>query len=138
VNNGGRLRLVLRGLLPLLLLAGSHAACSGGEEGDGAAAEVTVQRYEVRGEVTRLPSPPADALYLRHEAIAGFVGIDGEVVGMDSMTMPFPVGEGVELDGVEVGDKVGFTLEVEWEGDPPYRITGVEELGAETVLDLGA
>ena len=74
---------------------------------------------------------------MRHEAMPGFVGIDGEVVGMESMTMPFPVGEGVELDGVEVGDKVGFTLEVEWEGDPPYRITRVEELGAETVLDLG-
>jgi hypothetical protein len=56
---------------------------------------------------------------------------------MDSMTMPFPLAEGVELDGVEPGDKVGFTLEVEWEGDPPYRITTLEELGAETVLDLG-
>lgn len=135
--------LVLRsgpcGLLALLLLAASHAACSGDPreaDGEGEAPGV-VQRYEVRGEVTRLPSAGVDALSVRHEAMPGFVGIDGEVVGMESMTMPFPVGEGVELDGVEVGDKVGFTLEVEWEGDPPYRITRVEELGADTVLDLG-
>jgi len=122
---------VVRCLLPLLLVAG----CAGrGDEGEG---EPVVQRYEVRGEVTRLPSTGADALYVRHEAIPGFVDMDGEVVGMESMAMPFPLAEEVALDGVEVGDKVRFTLEVEWEGDPPYRITRIEELGAETVLDLG-
>jgi hypothetical protein len=116
----------------------SMAACSGGAERaareEGAAA---VQRYEVRGEVTRLPSAAEPALFVRHEAVPEFVDMDGEVVGMDSMTMPFPLSEGVGLDGVEPGDKVRFTLEVEWEGDPPYRITRVEELAAGTALDLG-
>jgi len=129
----GTFRPLLGPLALLLLVAG---CAEGGREGD-AEAEAAVQRYEVRGEVTRLPSAGVDALSVRHEAIPGFVGIDGEVVGMESMTMPFPLAEGVAPDGLEVGDKVGFTLEVEWEGDPPYRITRIEALGAETVLDLG-
>lgn len=120
-------------LLPLLLLT----ACSQPAIEADLEPETVVERYEVRGEVVRLPSAEADALTVRHEAIPGFVGVDGQVVGMDSMTMPFPLAEGVALDGVEVGDKVEFTLEVAWEGDPPYRITRVEELGAETVLDFG-
>jgi hypothetical protein len=87
--------------------------------------------------VTRLPSAAEPALYVRHEAVPGFVDMDGEVVGMDSMTMPFPLAEGVGLEGVAPGDRVRFTLEVEWEGDPPYRITRIEELAAGTELDLG-
>lgn len=133
--NKGHLYPALRCLLALPFLVAPLAACSGSEEEE--RGEVVVQRYEVQGEVTRLPSPGAEALYVRHEAIPGFVDMDGDVVGMESMAMPFPLAEGVALDGVEVGDKVEFTLEVEWEGDPPYRITRVEELGAETLLDLG-
>jgi hypothetical protein len=91
----------------------------------------------VRGEVTRLPSAAEPALFVRHEAIPGFVDMDGEVVAMESMTMPFPLAAGVALAGIAPGDRVRFTLEVEWEGDPPYRITRVEKLAAGTVLDLG-
>ena len=122
-----------------LLLPLAGAACSGSvQQGAGAGeASPAVQRYEVRGEVNRLPAASADALFVRHEAIPGFVDMDGEVVGMDSMTMPFPLADGVDLAGIQPGDKVRFTLEVEWEGDPPYRITRVEELPAATALDLG-
>lgn len=123
--------------LVLVLLPLAAAACSGGAPSEGERTAPAVQRYEVRGEVTRLPSAAENALFVRHEAIPGFVDVDGEVVGMDSMAMPFPLAGGVELAGVEAGDKVRFTLEVEWEGDPPYRITRVEELPAATALDLG-
>ncbi len=119
------------GVLPSL------AACSGAAERVGNDGAAVVQRYELRGEVTRLPSAAEPALSVHHEAVPGFVGIDGEVVGMESMTMPFPLAEGVALEGVAPGDRVRFTLEVEWEGDPPYRITRIEELAAGTALDLG-
>lgn len=126
-------RPLLRCLLLLSLVA---PACSRGVQ-PGDPETPAVQSYEVRGEVTRLPSAAEPALYVRHEAVPGFVDMDGEVVGMDSMTMPFPLAEGVALEGIAPGDRVRFTLEVEWEGDPPYRITRIEELAAGTELDLG-
>lgn len=96
-----------------------------------------VQRYEVRGVVGGLPTESSPALTVRHEAVPDFVDFEGEVVGMDSMSMPFPLADGVDITGIEPGDKVAFTLEVEWEGDVPYRISRIEELPAETELDLG-
>ena len=129
-----------------LSLSALLAACTGGK-GNAAPASAAsetaaprrVQTYEGRGEVTALPDPadPSTALIIRHEAIDDFADIDGDVVGMDAMTMPFPVSDEVSLAGLAPNDQVSFTLEVEWEGDPPYRITRVEELGADTVLDLG-
>lgn len=96
-----------------------------------------IQRYEARGVVSRLPSESAPALYVRHETIPDFVGYDGEVSAMESMTMPFPLAGGIDLAGIEPGDKVAFTLEVEWESDDPYRISRIEELPPGTPLDLG-
>jgi hypothetical protein len=88
--------------------------------------------------VTRVPDPPqpqAD-LVIRHEAVDDFVGIDGEAVGMDSMTMELPVADGVPFGAVEAGDKVAFTLEVTWRGDLPFRIVAIEELPADTALEF--
>lgn len=112
--------------LPLLGLA---AGCGGGGG--------EVARYESRGVVVAVPDPGDELtnLRIRHEAIDDFRSIDGEVVGMDSMTMPFPLAEGVTLAGIEVGDPVAFTLEVEWDGDLPYRISRIEELPAGTELE---
>ena len=93
----------------------------------------------MRGQVTALPDPsdPLSNLRLRHEAVDDFVGMDGEVVGMDSMNMPFPVAEGLSLEGLEVGDPVVFTLEVDWDGDPAYQVTRIERLpeGTELIWD---
>lgn len=109
-------------------------ACSGGGMADDGAG--ALQTYQVRGEVTRLAAEQG-ALYIRHEAIDDFVGIDGEVVGMSAMTMPFPLAEGVGVDGVAAGDKVRFTLEVEWSAEElPYRITRVERLPEDTELEF--
>ena len=99
-----------------------------------------VQTYEMRGVVAGLPDPndPSKEFLIHHEAVADFTDIDGDVVGMDSMTMPFPLAEGVSLAGLAVGDKVRFTLEVEWDGDPPYRITRIDKLPPDSALDFGA
>jgi hypothetical protein len=110
----------------------------GGEEGVDEPARVVT--YEVRGEVLAVPDPedPASRLLIRHEAVDGFEDIDGEVVGMDSMAMPFPLAPEASVDAIAPGDKVRFTLEVSWEGDPPYRITALEPLAPDTELTYRA
>lgn len=92
--------------------------------------------YEIRGIVRQLPSArsPGSTLQIRHEAIPDFVKADGEVVGMQSMTMPFAVADEALLAGLDVGDKVAATIEVRWQGKDPLRITALEKLPPETVL----
>ncbi|MEM7483271.1 MAG: copper-binding protein [Acidobacteriota bacterium] len=107
------------------------------------AADSSSQRreiYQVRGEIRSMPgqSEVASALYLRHEAIPDFVGIEGDVVGMPTMTMPFPVAESVNLDAFQRGDRVSATLEVTWDGDPPFQLIAIEALPADTQLDFEA
>lgn len=101
------------------------------------AAASDVQSYEVRGQITGLPddADPQANLTIRHEAIDEFVSMNGEVVGMSSMSMPFPVAEDVDLEGMEVGSKVRFTLTVDWEGDPAYQVTSMEPLPEDTELE---
>ncbi len=121
--------LLLIGLLinaaALSLLA---TGCSGKDSGG--------RVYTLRGQVIELPDPanPATGLTLNHEAIDGFVDRSGEMVGMDPMSMPFPVADGLPLDGIQVGDVVEVKLAVDWEGDPEVAITEVRELPAGTKL----
>jgi Cu/Ag efflux protein CusF len=124
----------------LTACAGGGGKAQPGAAASEAAAPRKVATYEGRGEVTGLPDPndPSTSLTLRHEAIDDFTDIDGDVVGMDPMTMPFPLADGVSLAGLAPGDKVSFTLEVEWEGDPPYRIVRIDKLPPETPLDFRA
>jgi hypothetical protein len=75
-------------------------------------------------------------LVIRHEAIPDFAGIDGAQVGMSSMAMPFPVAPAVSLEGIAPGDKIAFTLEVDWDGDPAYRVARLEKLPDETELSF--
>ena len=70
------------------------------------------------------------------EAMPDFVGVSGEVEGMDSMTMPFPVAAEVDLDGFAVGDPVRFDLEVDWQADRPIAVTAMVKLPPETELAL--
>lgn len=82
--------------------------------------------YEVSGELLRLPTPGKTEVLIRHEAIPGFRDEAGKEVGMDAMTMPFPLASGVSVEGLTVGDKVSFTLETRWELDrEPVRITRI-------------
>lgn len=128
----------LAGRLSATLAAAALAlgACAGG--GGAAPAAGDVDTYETRGVVVRVPDPadPLSNLAIRHEAIDDFRSIDGEVVGMGSMSMPFPLADGVDLGAIAPGDKVAFTLEVEWEGEPPYRVSRIEKLPADIELDF--
>lgn len=115
------------------------AGCGGSEPApEPEDAEPPDQSYTLRGEVMGLPpeGEPQRQLRVRHESLPEFVGFEGEVVGMASMTMPFPLADSVDLEGVEEGDKVEMTFEVRWEGSPPLRVVEVRELPASTELDF--
>lgn len=120
----GILGAALSALLPLLA-----AGCSGKAE------EARGNTYTVRALVENLPNQ-GSGLYLTHEAIDNWVGRSGKIVGMSTMTMPFPMAEDVSLEGIEPGDKIEVQLHVDWEADLPIRITGLRELPRDTELDF--
>ena len=96
--------------------------------------------YTVRGQVTQLPDPanPGTGLYLNHEAIDQFMGRDGEVVGMDPMTMSFQVDEKVPLQDIQVGDVIEFDLHVDWGAETEAEIVRIRELPPGTKLQFRA
>lgn len=102
--------------------AANDAVAAGTEEGPDV--------YHIRGEVITVPvaGDAQSTLSIHHQAIDDYKGIGGEIWGMDSMTMPFEVAEDVDLAGIAPGDKIAFTLEVDWFGDTPQQITAIEKL----------
>lgn len=131
---------ILPALLALLLGVLSACGPSGTSPEDGQEASDADQTYTARGEVTAVPNGTGGAgshLRIHHEAIPDFVGYDGEVVGMASMTMPFPAADGVEIGDLEVGDKIEFTFEMNWDGSPAYQIVELRRLPPDTELDFG-
>lgn len=129
---GARARAFRKILFLLVVL--SLAGCSG-REGTGEG-----RTYTVRGQVRQLPDPnnPGSGLYLNHEAIDDFVTRDGEMTGMDPMTMSFLVDEKVSLEGIGVGDVVELELHVDWGADTEAEIVGIRELPPGTKLDFRA
>lgn len=123
-----------------VLVLGAALACTNGGTGGGADdPEAPAHRYTVNGEIVALPDPArpdGTDLYLRHEAIPDFVGVDGATVGMEAMTMGFPLASGVDLAGLEVGDAVVFDFEVRWQGSPPLQVTRVERRDAGVADEL--
>jgi hypothetical protein len=98
-----------------------------------------VATYTVRGIVSALPDPARKGspdLQLHHEAIPGFKDKDGTVVGMNSMPMPFPLADGVTLEGIALGDKLEVTFLVDWSLAPAHRVTAWKKLPPETELSL--
>lgn len=96
--------------------------------------------YSVRG-VIRQVRPVDDGkiqVSVLHEAIPDFVGINGDVVGMKSMTMPFTVADTVELTGLEPGSRVRFELSVDWNRAEPGLITALETLPDDAILSFEA
>ena len=95
--------------------------------------------YSVRGRIVSLPDPasPASTFSVHHESIPGFRDAQGQVVGMDEMTMPFPPSEQVTLDGLAVGDPILMTFEVDWTpGSRGWSATRVEKLSEDTSLEF--
>lgn len=70
--------------------------------------------YRVRGTIVALPSSDRPHLLVQHEAVPDFRDERGEIVGMDAMTMPFPLAPGLQWEGLAVGDHVELTFEVRW------------------------
>ena len=100
-----------RAAMAALALVGA-AAGSGHARAQG---ERPVRRYTIRAEVVHLPERPGGDVVLRHEAVDDFTDMDGAVVGMDSMTMAFPVARGAWPEGMKVGDRLEALLVVNWE-----------------------
>lgn len=99
-----------------------------------------VTEYTVRGRIIQLPQPdrPASELVIHHEPVPSFMS-GGEVVGMDSMQMPFPVAKGLSLAGLTVGQPIEFTFEIERDqtGSPiNVRVTRVSPLPENTMLNF--
>jgi Cu/Ag efflux protein CusF len=118
-------------LLLIVGIAGIAGSCKGQDSG---------RTYTTRGQVVQLPDPanPGTGLTLNHEAVDQFVDRQGELVGMDPMSMPFPVAKDVPLEGIQVGDVVEFKLHVDWDAEPAAEIVEVRELPAGTKLDFRA
>lgn len=121
------------------------ASCKEGKPSAPAAeaTSIRVDRYVVRGQVAMLPDPanPSAEFQVRHEAIPQFVGPEGKL-GMDTMTMPFPLADGLSLESVKVGDKIELTFDVDYDttqrSPVAYRATEVKALPAETTLDFSS
>ncbi len=86
--------------------------------------------YTVRGRVAQLPEAgnASSGFVISHQAVDDFVDRTGEVVGMDPMTMSFPLGPRVSLAGLAVNDPIEFTLHADWSAVPPVRITSLHKL----------
>lgn len=121
----------------MVLTSASLLACSGEPRPAPDASGDSVQRYVVEGILTQLPSAPGRELMIRHEAIPEFVGASGDTVGMNAMTMGFPVSDESLLKGFSAGDSILFTFEVRWGGERPLRLTAIEELPPGSVLEFG-
>lgn len=99
----------------------------------------------VIGEIKSLPRPESngESTKIRHVQIKDFKGADGEIPvtadgipGMRSMTMAFPMAEGVSIDGYSVGDKVDFDFEVTWDnGRATWEVTRIEKLDPSVEID---
>jgi Copper binding periplasmic protein CusF len=99
--------------------------------------------YAVRGEIERLPDPAtsgsAREIWIRHESVPEFENSAGEVVGMESMTMPFQLAADASVEGLQVGDRVAFELRVDWQGKgAPAEVSGLRKLASGTALEFDA
>lgn len=120
-----------------LVLLASCTGCSPDPTTKREAEAPVVQTYHVDGILTQLPSAPGRELMIRHVAIEDFVSASGDTVGMNSMTMGFPVADEALLDGFAAGDSVRFVFEVRWGGEKPLRLTALEHLPPGTDLEFG-
>ncbi len=124
----GAARTVLVLSLMFCLLSG----CSEAEKPAG-------ETYRVRGVIVSLPAAgnPVSELRIHHEAIPTFINKDGRMEGMGAMTMPFTPATGVSLDGLEVGDKVVFTLRMNFATNRS-EVAEFSELSQDTELNFAA
>ena len=122
----------------LMLLVGVSGWLGCGKEPEPVPKAPEPKVYTVRG-VVRQIRPAIDGrtqLSILHEAIPDFVGINGDVVGMKSMTMPFAVADQIDLDDFGPGSRVEFQLSVDWDRVEPGLITAIELLPDDVLLSF--
>lgn len=134
------LRLAICMLLLVVIGGLGLFGCRGDDRGASADLGPPDQTYTTRGRIHDLPDPsrPASGLSVTHEAIDDFIDRDGEVVGMDAMTMPLTPARDLSLEGFEVGDIVQLTFEVRWQPRPSTRVIEMRKLPAGTELEFRA
>ena len=124
-------------LAAVVIAIGTLGACSDtSPEPEIAEVASSAQVLTVRGVVRQLPAPGGVPFLVEHEAIPGFVDINGDPAPMDSMTMPFELADGSLLGDIAEGEKVVFDLEVDWNASPAIAVTRIERLAADTALEL--
>jgi len=106
----------------------------------------TLVEYTVRGRISQLPGGPehpAREFMVQHEEIPEFrysMAPGDERIGMRAMTMAFPVGEGVSLEGLGVGDPIEMMFEAAYDGESGrlkgYSVRRLTPLPPGTTLDL--
>jgi Cu/Ag efflux protein CusF len=123
-------------VLAMALTLAVGCSSSGPARDEDPGIDVEPRQYTVRGELVTVPETVDETTQIRikHEAMPDLVGHDGEVSGMASMTMPFSMQEGLSLEGLAVGDKVEFVLDVDWNRMPGMLVTEIRKLPPETEL----
>lgn len=95
--------------------------------------------YTVRGVIEKLPlkNMPGSQLMVQHEAIDSFLNDAGEIVGMGAMAMEFPLGPGVHVGGLAVGDTVEIVFPVWWtKGEATWHVRSIRKLPAGLTLQM--
>lgn len=129
----------LVGVLAGVAVLGGAPGC-GDSSSDAEELSVATVSYRTSGQVVALPTPSSH-LQIRHELIPDFrETLDQDPPkGMPAMTMPFSLGVGVSLDGLEPGDHVELMFDVDYReldgAIAGYRLSAIEEVeprGGET------
>jgi hypothetical protein len=93
--------------------------------------------YTVRGQIEQIPTPdkPTSDFIVHHEAIDNFKNPDG-TLGMNSMSMPFPLAKGLRLEVVP-GDIVELQFVV-WTkpGHRGYEVRKITKLPPDARLEF--
>lgn len=94
------------------------------------------ETYRVRAQVRQVPAPDAarGEILVRHEAISEFKNEDGKIVGMESMSMSFPLADVALAAGVAAGDRIELEFDVSWHGGNPLEVTAIDKLPEDTRL----
>lgn len=138
VNVAVREKRMMRAFVIVAMLGAIIAAgCSDGQRNDqpeGAAGDA--QMYVVRGEVISVPQAgmPGTQFIVKHEPIDNFRDASGQIVGMNTMGMPFTPGEGVSLEGITPGDKIELRWVLQWKPEAKEYVESVRKLPEGTQL----
>jgi hypothetical protein len=81
------------------------------------------------------PGDPSSTFSVFHETIPDWLRPDGSK-GMNAMVMPFPLANGVSIDGLAVGDAVEVVVRQYTTGPLPYETLSVKKLTSEIPLNL--